>query len=84
MRLGSVIRTGRSSGEKLADRVRIGELNGDGPSGENPRPQDGPESSALRMEARESSEHSRMKPSRVAVFIILVILIIPPAAGRGG
>ena len=30
------------------------------------------------------SEHSRMKLSRVAVFIILAILIIPPAAGRGG
>ena len=53
-------------------------------SGENPRPQDGPESSALRMEAQELSEHSQMKLSRVAVFIILVILIISQAAGRGG
>ena len=53
VRLGSVVQTGRSSGEKLADGVRIGELNGDGPPGENPRLQDGPESSALRMEARD-------------------------------
>ena len=70
VRLGSVVQTGRSSGEKLADGVRIGELNGDGPPGENPRLRDGPESSALRMEARESETQSDETEKGCAIYNI--------------